>query len=166
MDPKGTTATVIGAIAIVAFGVFCVYLMKHVGAAQTEWDRLVYVFGGVEAIAFAAAGYFFGREVHRERANKAENKADKAEGDAKKEHGEKKEAETKLTSLRKYITAQKSTKTPQIVGLDHIRDLVTKRADLTAQIPDLTAAIETTHGVATRTEDERWSALERFAESL
>jgi uncharacterized protein YicC (UPF0701 family) len=38
----------------------------------------------VEAIAFAAAGFLFGKEVHRERAEKAEERADDAEMRARK----------------------------------------------------------------------------------
>ena len=42
---------------------------------EEEWARLVYLLSGVEAIAFAAAGYFFGREVNRARAEAAEEDA-------------------------------------------------------------------------------------------
>jgi hypothetical protein len=45
------------------------------GTAELEWARLQYLFNGVEALAFAAAGFFFGREVNRGRAEAAEGRA-------------------------------------------------------------------------------------------
>jgi hypothetical protein len=46
---------------------------------QSEWERLVYVFGAIEAIAFAAVGWVFGKEVNRQRADNAEKRAEDAE---------------------------------------------------------------------------------------
>ena len=39
------------------------------------WARYMYLFSGLEAIAFAAAGFLFGREVNRQRADRAEQSA-------------------------------------------------------------------------------------------
>lgn len=44
-------------------------------ASETEWSRAVYLLSGVETVAFAAVAFFFGREIHRERAEKAEERA-------------------------------------------------------------------------------------------
>lgn len=51
------------------------------GATLTEvvWARATWAFGAIEAIAFAAAGFLFGKEVNRERADKAEEGKKKAE---------------------------------------------------------------------------------------
>jgi len=51
-------------------------------SSDTQWTRLAYVFGSVEAIAFAAAGALFGVTVQRDRVEKAEQKADKNAQDA------------------------------------------------------------------------------------
>jgi len=72
-------------VAIATLGFFAlvlVYLARQIGLPQPQWDRLVFLLNGVEAIAFAAAGYLFGKEVNRQRAEKAEERADAAEGDA------------------------------------------------------------------------------------
>jgi hypothetical protein len=67
-------------VVIVAFAIFAVFLVSNADTQnQSEWERWVYVFGAVEAIVFAAVGWFFGREVHRERAEKAEERAKEAE---------------------------------------------------------------------------------------
>jgi hypothetical protein len=59
--------------------VFAIFLVTNADTQdQTEWERWVYVFGAVQAIAFAAIGWVFGREVNRERAEKAEQRADEA----------------------------------------------------------------------------------------
>jgi len=39
---------------------------------DAQWNRYVYLVNGVEAIVFAAAGFLFGREVNRQRAENAE----------------------------------------------------------------------------------------------
>ncbi|HEV2840543.1 MAG TPA: hypothetical protein VGW39_04390 [Chthoniobacterales bacterium] len=61
--------------AIVAFGCFVYYMLGQTKMEEKEWTRAVYLFQGVEAVAFAAAGFMFGKEVHRERADKAEKEA-------------------------------------------------------------------------------------------
>jgi hypothetical protein len=70
---------------LVAFAAFLWFMTTKASVNnEVEWNRLVYLFGGVEAIAFAAAGFLFGREVHRRQAEKAEQQAAKAEKQADK----------------------------------------------------------------------------------
>jgi len=42
---------------------------------DTNWDRVVYIFGSVEAIAFAAAGAIFGTQVQRQQVQAAQAQA-------------------------------------------------------------------------------------------
>jgi cytochrome bd-type quinol oxidase subunit 1 len=66
-------------VVMVAFAVFAYFLVENADTQdQMEWERWVFVFGAVEAIAFAAIGWIFGREVNRERAEKAETRAETA----------------------------------------------------------------------------------------
>jgi hypothetical protein len=60
--------------------VFLRAMLGQVEAEEGAWLRVLYLFSGVEAIAFAAAGFLFGREVNRARAEQAESRAD-AEAD-------------------------------------------------------------------------------------
>ncbi len=165
METKGVVATILGIIILIAFGVFTYYLVRHIGDGQQQWDRLIYVFGGAEAVAFAAAGYFFGKEVHRERAEKAEDKAKKAEEAAKEDYGKRSEAETKLSSLVKYIESQAPQSSAQAGVLDDLLKQA-RRAGIEKHAPDFMASIETKHSTAGAILDERWDALERFAKSL
>lgn len=62
------------------------------GGDGTTWERSLYVLKGVEAIAFTAIGWLFGREVNRGaaqaaavRADAAQQEADKAKADASTE---------------------------------------------------------------------------------
>jgi membrane protein involved in colicin uptake len=71
-------------VAMLAFGCFVYYMLGQTKTAETEWTRAVYLFQGVEAVAFAAAGFIFGKEVHRERAEKAEKRAAEGEKEAAK----------------------------------------------------------------------------------
>jgi Kef-type K+ transport system membrane component KefB len=73
--PKNQLAGVVTAVVLAGFAAFIVYLLVDISAGETAWSRRTYLFAAVEAIAFAAVGWLFGKEVHRERAETAEKKA-------------------------------------------------------------------------------------------
>lgn len=76
---KGKLAGVVTVLALAGFAVLAIYLLRHVGDTEVGWSRRIYVFAAIEAIAFAAVGWLFGREVHRERADAAETRASEAD---------------------------------------------------------------------------------------
>jgi hypothetical protein len=96
---KDRLAPIIGVFAILAFLAFIVVLLTRLKAPDLEWERMVYLFGGVEAIAFAAAGYFFGKEVHRAQAEDAKKDAANAKKDAKAAQDAKAVAENEKAKL-------------------------------------------------------------------
>lgn len=98
----------IGVAVLVGFAVLVVYMFSLLASSETTWNRALYIFAGVEAIAFAAAGYLFGREVNRQRAESAERRASQAEQTAAKAALRAVEAETKGQSLRAVIQARAS----------------------------------------------------------
>jgi hypothetical protein len=63
---------------IVLFGIFTVYMLLHVTETEPVWARTTYLYSSVQAIAFAAVGWLFGREVHREQAQIAERRVGEA----------------------------------------------------------------------------------------
>jgi uncharacterized integral membrane protein len=75
---KDATATVLGVLILLAFAVFIGYLLRNLNLNETAWARATYLFAGVEAVAFAAAGYFFGTQVQRGRVEEAKKEADAA----------------------------------------------------------------------------------------
>lgn len=84
---NGTTSQnpVVVGIAItilIAYGAVAWFLFTQIGVASETWTRYTFLLGGIEAIAFAAVGYLFGREVHRQQAAKAEKRANDAQADA------------------------------------------------------------------------------------
>ena len=72
-------------------------------ADETHWTRRAMLYGAIEAIAFTAVGWVFGREVNRQRAESAESKAKEAEGKALEEAKQASEARAKGHSLRVAI---------------------------------------------------------------
>ena len=70
MDPTVKGIAIFILFAFVAALVYLFVLAPQV--QEVQWERYIYLYGGVEAIAFAAAGFLFGREVNRQRAEKAE----------------------------------------------------------------------------------------------
>jgi hypothetical protein len=87
--PKPTPSTtpwityvglVVAVLALFSFGLLIMYMLTRTSdATELEWQRDVYLLSGVEAVAFAAAGFLFGKEVHRQQAEQATARADKAE---------------------------------------------------------------------------------------
>jgi hypothetical protein len=80
--PAWTTYVPLGVavITLVCFGLMLIYMLSLTSSAsELQWQRAVYLLSGVEAIAFAAAGFLFGKEVHRQQAEQATARADKAE---------------------------------------------------------------------------------------
>jgi hypothetical protein len=76
--------------ALLLFLVLVILMFAQRGTSDTAWSRLVYLLTGVEAVAFAGAGWIFGKEVHRVEAQRAEeqvqteqNRANEAENGAR-----------------------------------------------------------------------------------
>jgi len=73
---------IVAVLAILIWLGFIIVMALASNSSNSEWTRLVYVFGSVEAIAFAAAGALFGVTVQRDRVEKAENVAEQNAQDA------------------------------------------------------------------------------------
>lgn len=72
-----TTAEIAAIVIIIVFGLLLAWLL-HQGRLEdeTQWTRMLVLYNGVEAMAFAAAGALLGTHVRREQVTKAESKAD------------------------------------------------------------------------------------------
>src|SRR5438093_6902468 len=79
---KETLAGLVTLLSLAGFSAFVIYLLMEIGAKEPAWSRRTYLFAAVEAITFAAVGWLFGKEVHRERAGAAEKRAGTAEAKA------------------------------------------------------------------------------------
>jgi len=75
----GRTALVVAVAAVVLWAVVSVILITQKNVNDVAWARLAWVFGSIEAIAFAAAGALFGTAITRGQAEKAEERAGQAE---------------------------------------------------------------------------------------
>ena len=53
-------------------------MFRNITDGETEWQRAMVLFGGVEAVAFAAGGYFFGTQVQRSKVDEAKKEAENA----------------------------------------------------------------------------------------
>lgn len=83
MQPSGSNTTSlqekwaigVGVASLIAFVILFVVMVRTTGTTDNvRWTRLTYLFGSAEAIVFAFVGWIFGREVHRKRAEAAEDK--------------------------------------------------------------------------------------------
>lgn len=80
-------ATAVAVVIILAFIALIVLMIRRIEVSDQEWTRLVYLFGSVEAIVFAAAGALFGTQVQRAQTQEAQDRARHAEQRAER-HGE------------------------------------------------------------------------------
>lgn len=80
----GMIPVLVAVMALIFFGIELYYMQGLIaaGVPDPQWSRAAYLFASVEAIAFAAAGFLFGREVNRQRAERAEAHSDKAQEEA------------------------------------------------------------------------------------
>ncbi len=111
----------IGVAVLMGFAVLVIYMFSLLGSSETTWNRALYLFAGVEAIAFAAAGYFFGREVNRQRAESAEWRAGQAEQQRQQWSERALEAETRGQSLRAALWA-KATEHPELAEMARLSE--------------------------------------------
>jgi hypothetical protein len=80
--PLSGIALWVAAFAVVVWVAFSVVLIVRSSADEVTWTRIAWVFGSIEAVAFAAAGALFGTAVQRQNVQKAEQRADTAQKDA------------------------------------------------------------------------------------
>src|SRR5262245_48871713 len=73
---------IVAIVVLVAFALLIYFMISHLESDDKFWSRALYLFGGVEAVAFAASGYLFGREIRREQINKAEEQTETAKQEA------------------------------------------------------------------------------------
>ena len=92
-DSLGIIPYAIAIGVLIAYGFFIYFLIGKADAEELDWSRLIYLFSGVEAIVFAAAGFLFGREVNRKRAENAEEEKKEVQEEKKQVEIEKKQAE-------------------------------------------------------------------------
>ncbi len=85
----------VAGLLLVGFAVLVIFVLRAADdASEIVWTRYVYVLAGVEALVFAAAGWLFGREVHREQAQQQAEQTKEAQqalGDSQQELGTKRE---------------------------------------------------------------------------
>jgi len=104
------TKTIIAVVALACFAAAVMFMFSVVVTNDDkQWARYTYLYAGIEAVAFAAAGFLFGREVHRERADKAEGRATDAEHRATETQAQAAEAETKGRAVADLLEQKTST---------------------------------------------------------
>jgi hypothetical protein len=82
-SPKLTGAAMwVAAFAIAAWMGFSILLIVKAGTNETEWTRIAWVFGSIQAIASAAAGALFGTAVQQQNIDNVQQQAMSAKNDA------------------------------------------------------------------------------------
>ncbi|HTS98975.1 MAG TPA: hypothetical protein VMI33_20405 [Streptosporangiaceae bacterium] len=109
-DPPAWRESLAGAVAVsalVAFLVLVALMFLLRGGSETVWSRLVYLLTGVEAVAFAGAGWLFGKEVHRSEAQHAQEQVATEQQRADRADTAAREAADKADEARDEAEAQR-----------------------------------------------------------
>lgn len=112
-------------------------MMGLTKAPELEWNRAAYLFGGVEAIAYAAAGFLFGREVHRQRAEQAEQRASSEQARANEAVKKATEETTKGKALRQVIESKMTSRVARPANAKALESFSVDEPTRTAKQSDL-----------------------------
>ena len=84
---------------------FSIFLIAKADTNETDWTRIAWVFGSIQAIAFAAAGALFGTAVQEHNVNNAHEQATSAKKDADQQR----DAAAKGRALAAALQAEAAT---------------------------------------------------------
>lgn len=118
----------VSVLVLFSFGIFTLYLIGQADAAELKWTRLVYLYGGVEAIVFAAVGAVFGTSVQRRNVEASEERAKEADSEAEAAKSRAQQAESEAMKgralranvLAEYESATAASPTSPIIGTERI----------------------------------------------
>lgn len=97
--PRIAVGAAIGVI--VFFGIVVVALLEIAGRSSgTTWSRLIYVYAGVEAVAFGAAGLLFGTSIQRSQTVAAEEREESARSSAEQADRRSEEAQRDVLAAK------------------------------------------------------------------
>jgi hypothetical protein len=159
---KDTVALILGVGAIFLFGYLSYYLFTKIeGTNDTNWNRMIFIYGGIEAVAFAAVGWFFGKEVNRQRAENAETRADDAALTNVGLAGANGQAVGMVDGIESLVRIKRDARVG--AGLDEIlrRDWP---VNVQASIPELSAVLSKGQQVL-RTTDPDWDEVLAFVQT-
>jgi hypothetical protein len=154
---KDVLASPVALLAIIGFAIMAIWMLQNLSLKEPEWTRATLVYGSVEAIAFAAVGYLFGKEVHREQAQSAEANAKDAKADAKAKADEAEKAKVGAESAKTknrdiaMVIDEHVQKRKRLVasGASFVTSETTTKADLVElEISDLEALRDTAYRIA------------------
>ena len=92
-------------VVLISYGFFVNYLLGCIESEEPFWSRMILLFSSIEAIAFGAFGYVFGKERTKKIAKTAEEGKNEARKEANETKKELKKAEVRLNKLSKKVIA-------------------------------------------------------------
>jgi hypothetical protein len=110
--PTRTFASWVAAGILLVWLVFLVFMWLNADpktVSDPQWLRWVFLYGAIEALVFAAAGWIFGREVNRARAENAEKDAREAGQNAEGKTKEAADHKAKIDAAKRLIEAKNTS---------------------------------------------------------
>lgn len=107
-----TLSRILAIAVVISYGVFTWWMIHETKEPEVDWSRLVYVFQGVEALVFAAAGLAFGTSIHRAQINTAQQGERDARRQADEARSEADIGRALEAALRAYTGRQVESELP------------------------------------------------------
>lgn len=106
-DSSESQKFTVAIIILIVYLAFIAFMLFKSEAEDLSWSRMLYLFSGIEAIVFAALGYVFGKDIHRIRAEKAEENVDEAKKETDKAKKETENAKKEADDAKKTAEEEK-----------------------------------------------------------
>ena len=102
-EAKTWAALVVAGVALVAYLVLAVLAWRDTGAAAEAWSRRLMILSSVSTLAFAGAGWLWGKEVSRQALDQAGQRVDEANQRANAAGRERNEAQAEVAALAQGV---------------------------------------------------------------
>jgi hypothetical protein len=95
------------------------FLLVNAGTNETEWARIAWVFGSIQAVALTAVGALFGTAVQQQNVNNAQQQAASAKKDADQQREDATKGRALATVMQAEVAAQPGdgAESPQRMGV-------------------------------------------------
>jgi len=143
---KKWAALALAAVFLLIYLALVLVTMRKTGEAAEPWSRRLVLLGGIEALAFAGAGWLFGKEVSRQTIDQANARADDATKKEEQAQAERKQATEDATTAKGNAVAMAQTVKLIAPTLEQQPGLVGTLASQPQQLAD---AVLAKYGVGT-----------------
>lgn len=111
---KKWAALIVAAVALIAYAVLVAVAWDKAGDEAEAWARRLALLGGIEALAFAAAGWLWGKEVSRQVITQADSRVADAQRGAEQALADAQQGRANAVAAAQSLALLSSATTPNV----------------------------------------------------